>query len=254
MQRLTSNPMASPEVFGISSGASLGVIVLLFVVRLPDEAMQLGAAAAGAVIALVAMLALGWRSAFSPDRMLLTGVAIGSAFSAIVALLMASGDPRMANLLSWMAGSTYRVTGQEAIVSAAIAAVMLAMLPLLTRWLEILPLGEAASRGLGVNLAGSRLALLLAISALTAAATVVVGPLSFVGLMAPHMARMLGMQRPLFQLFGAAVLGGLIMLLADWVGRNVLFPYQIPAGLLATFIGAPYFMWLMGRRKAPVYS
>ncbi len=80
-------------------------------------------------------------------------------------------------------------------------------------------------------------------------ATLIVGPSSFVGLMAPHMARMTGLQRPLPQLFGAVVLGALIMVLADWFGRNLLFPYQIPAGLLASFIGAPYLMFLM--RKGP---
>lgn len=207
MQRLTGNAMASPEALGISSGASLGVIALIFVVPLPDEAMQLGAAGAGAFAVLMAMLLLGRRSAFLPDRMLLTGVAIGSAFSAIVALLMASGDPRMVSLLSWMAGSTYRVTGREAFVSAAIAVVILAILPLMVRWLDILPLGDVASRGLGVSLPRSRLALLLATSLLAGAATLIVGPVSFVGLMAPHMGRMMGMQRSLSQLFGAAVLG-----------------------------------------------
>ena len=184
--------------------------------------------------------------------MLLAGVAISSAVSAIVGLLMASSDPRMANLLFWMSGSTYRVIGQQAIVSGAIAIVMFSIFPLLRRWLEILPLGEAASRTLGVDLAGSRLALLLAASALTAAASLIVGPLSFVGLMAPHMARMMGMQRPMSQLFAAVVLGGLVMVSADWLGHIILFPYQVPAGLLAAFIGAPYFMWLMRRPMAAV--
>ncbi len=250
MQRLTGNAMASPEVLGISSGASLGVILLILIIPFPDKAMQVSAAAAGAFAVLIAMFLLGRHASFSPERMLLTGVAVGSVFSAIVALLMASGDPRMRILLSWMAGSTYRVTGQDAFVSVAIAIVTLGLLPLLTRWLDILPLGETVSRCLGLDLPASRLALLIATSVLTAAATLIVGPLSFVGLMAPHMVRIMGLQRPMAQLFGSALLGALILLLADWIGRNILFPYQIPAGLLATFIGAPYFMWLMRRRAA----
>jgi ferric hydroxamate transport system permease protein len=76
--------------------------------------------------------------------------------------------------------------------------------------------------------------------------------LSFVGLIAPHMARMLGFQRSLSQLFAAALLGGPSMLSADWLGHNVLFPYEVSAGLLAAFIGAPYFLWLMQIRDAPV--
>lgn len=115
------------------------------------------------------------------------------------------------------------------------------------RWLEILPLGEASSRAVGVGLTASRFRLLLVTAMLTGAATLIVGPLSFVGLMAPHMARMTGLQRPMPQLCGAAIIGALIMLLADWLGRNLLFPYQVPAGLLATFIGGPYFMKLRAR-------
>lgn len=100
---------------------------------------------------------------------------------------------------------------------------------------------------IGVDLRASRLALLLLIAALAAAATLIVGPMSFVGLMAPHMARTAGLQRPVEQLMGSAALGCLIMVLADWLGRNLMFPYQVPAGLLATFIGAPYFLWLVRR-------
>ncbi|WP_029815731.1 iron chelate uptake ABC transporter family permease subunit, partial [Yersinia pestis] len=94
----------------------------------------------------------------------------------------------------------------------------------------------------------SRLAILLLAATLTAAATLTVGPLSFVGLMAPHMARMLGFRRAIPQLIIAAILGGLLMILADWCGRMLLFPNQIPAGLLATFIGAPYFVYLLRKQ------
>lgn len=247
MQRLTANPMASPEVLGISSGAATGVILLAFLVPAPDKVMQVGAAAVGALLSLVAMLAVGRKASFSPERMLLVGIAIGTAFGALVAILMASGDPRMGMLLSWMAGSTYQVTAPDAVLAMAIAAALLPLMPLFTRWLEILPLGEASSRSIGVGLTSSRFRLLLVTAVLTGAATLIVGPLSFVGLMAPHIARMMGLQRPMPQLCGAAVLGALIMLAADWLGRNLLFPYQIPAGLLATFIGGPYFMWLMAR-------
>ena len=83
-------------------------------------------------------------------------------------------------------------------------------------------------------------------------ATLTVGPLSFVGLMAPHMARMLGFRRALPQMVIAALLGGLLMVFADWCGRMLLFPYQIPAGLLATFIGAPYFVYLLRKRDVVI--
>lgn len=247
MQRMTANPMASPEVLGVSSGAACGVIVLAFSVSAPDKAEQILAATAGASICLVAMLAIGRKSSFSPDRMLLTGIAIGTAFGALVAILMASGDPRMGMLLSWMAGSTYLVTETDAVLALSLASAFLLLMPLFCRWLEILPLGETATRALGVNVTVSRLQLLFTAAVLTGGATLIVGPLSFVGLMAPHMVRMIGLQKPMAQLYGSAVVGALVMIVADWLGRNLLFPYQVPAGLLATFIGGPYLMGLIWR-------
>jgi iron complex transport system permease protein len=94
-----------------------------------------------------------------------------------------------------------------------------------------------------------RIVLLVLVSVPTTIATLVIGPLSFVGLMAPHMARMLGFQRALPQLFASAILGGMILVSADWVGRMLIFPWQIPAGLLAALIGGPYFMVLMWKRR-----
>ncbi len=248
MQRLTGNPMASPEVLGISSGAAGAVIILALLVPAPVHLVKVAVAAAGALAMLVIMLSLSRKAAFSPDRMLLAGIAVGTAFGALTAVLTASGDPRLSTLLAWMAGSTYLVTMGDALIGLVIAVLLLSVIPFFSRWLTILPLGDQTSRAVGVPLDQSRLRLLLLTAILTGAATLIVGPLSFVGLMAPHMARMMGLQRPVPQLFGAALLGALIMLVADWFGRNLIFPYQIPAGLIATFIGGPYFTKLMARR------
>ncbi|RVB58288.1 iron chelate uptake ABC transporter family permease subunit, partial [Mesorhizobium sp. M7A.F.Ca.CA.001.06.1.1] len=120
--------------------------------------------------------------------------------------------------------------------------------PFFMRWLDILPLGSAAVQGLGINLKRARLLVLLAVAALTAASTLIVGPLTFIGLMAPHLARRLGLSRALPQAIGAVLAGALIMVAADWVGRIAIFPRQIPAGLVATLIGGPVLMWLLRRR------
>jgi ABC-type Fe3+-siderophore transport system permease subunit len=247
-QRMTGNPMAAPEVLGISSGAAMGVIILAFSVQAASRLMQVGAGAAGAFIVLAMILLLGRRSEFSPDRFLLAGIATSAVFGAVIAVAMATGDPRMGMLLTWLAGSTYRVDGSEALLLCGVAAVLLAAAPVLARPLAILPLGRASARSVGLAVAASRLALMLHAALLTAAATLVVGPLSFVGLMAPHMARMMGMRRPLHQLALAGLIGALLMMLADWAGRVAIFPFQVPAGLLATLIGGPYLMWLLRRR------
>ncbi|MEB6535184.1 Fe(3+)-hydroxamate ABC transporter permease FhuB [Pantoea stewartii] len=249
IQRLTGNPMASPEVLGISSGAACGVVVMLFFVPGNALAFLLPAGALGAAITLAVIMLVASRGGFSPERMLLAGMALNSAFVTILMLLMASGDPRMAGLLTWISGSTYNISATQALQSAGCAAVLVALAPLASRWLTILPLGSMTARSVGMALTGSRLALLLLAAALTACATLTIGPLSFVGLMAPHMARMLGFRRALPQVLLSGVLGAGLMVAADWCGRMLAFPSQIPAGLMATFLGAPYFIWLLRRSR-----
>ena len=247
IQRLTGNPMASPEVLGISSGAACGVVVMMFLV--PGDALMwlLPAGAIGAALTLLVIMLVASRGGFSPERMLLAGMALNSAFVTLLMLLLASGDPRMGGLLSWISGSTYNISASQAIQSAGCALLLVALAPLASRWLTLLPLGSATARSAGMALTPARLSLLLLAAALTASATLTIGPLSFVGLMAPHMARMLGFRRALPQLLLSGLLGAGLMVLADWCGRMLAFPDQIPAGLMATFLGAPYFIWLLRR-------
>ncbi|WP_168416210.1 Fe(3+)-hydroxamate ABC transporter permease FhuB [Erwinia amylovora] len=245
VQRLTGNPMASPEVLGISSGAAFGVVIMLFIVPGDAFGWLLPAGSLGAALTLLIISIAAGRGGFSPDRMLLAGMALSTAFSTLIMLLLASGDPRMRGIMTWMSGSTYHIDALQAQRTLFIALLLLAVVPLCRRWLTILPLGGVTARAMGMALTPSRLALLLLAAGLTAAATLTIGPLSFVGLMAPHMARMLGFRRALPQQVMAALLGGGLMVAADWCGRMLSFPNQIPAGLLATFIGAPYFIYLL---------
>lgn len=247
IQRLTGNPMASPEVLGISSGAACGVVVMMFLVPGDALAWLLPAGALGAALTLLVIMLVASRGGFSPERMLLAGMALNSAFVTLLMLLLASGDPRMGDLLSWISGSTYNISGRQAMQSALCALVLVALAPLASRWLTLLPLGNVTARSAGIALTPVRLSLLLLAAALTASATLTIGPLSFVGLMAPHMARMLGFRRALPQLVLSGLLGAGLMVVADWCGRMLAFPDQIPAGLMATFLGAPYFIWLLRR-------
>ncbi|MCW8057241.1 Fe(3+)-hydroxamate ABC transporter permease FhuB [Agrobacterium tumefaciens] len=250
MQRLTGNPMASPEVLGITSGAMLGVILAMLVSGvMPNRAGQVLAGGGGAFAVLAIMLLVSRKATFSPERMLLAGIALGTVVSTMMAVLMASGDPRMGILLTWMAGSTYRLDTFSAGLTVVIAIASLAVVPFAQRWLDILPLGETMPRAVGLGLAWSRLLLLLIIAIITAAATLVIGPMTFIGLMAPHIARMLGFQRAMPQLLAAAVLGALIMVAADWLGRTILFPDQLPAGLVASLLGGPFLLWRLCRGR-----
>ena len=250
IQKLTGNPMASPEVLGISSGAAFGVVMMLFMVPGDAFVWLLPAGSLGATATLLIIMIAAGRGGFSTERMLLAGIALSTAFTTVIFLLLASGDPRMGGLLTWLSGSTYSVEPAQALRTALVAAGLMVLAPLCRRWLTILPLGGATARSVGIALTPARLSILLLAATLTAMATLTVGPLSFVGLMAPHMARMLGFRRALPQMVIAALLGGLLMVFADWCGRMLLFPYQIPAGLLATFIGAPYFVYLLRKQTS----
>ncbi|TSD83061.1 Fe(3+)-hydroxamate ABC transporter permease FhuB [Mycobacterium sp. KBS0706] len=249
LQRLTGNAMASPELLGVSSGAALALILAALIVPGLDRLALTAVAGLGALAALLAVLSLGRRSAFSSEHMLLAGTALTTVAGAFMIALLFSGDPRTALLLGWLSGSTYGVSARDAAITCGLALAAALILPLAGRWLTILPLGAATARALGVSLSRSRVALLLLTSALTAGATLTVGPLSFVGLMAPHMVRMLGLRRPTPQILAAGLLGAGLMVLADWLGRTVAFPWQVPAGLVATFVGGTYFIWLMQRRR-----
>lgn len=249
LQRLTGNEMASPEVLGISAGATLGMAIGLYWVIAPSLVVQIGAASLGAGVVLAAMVLLGMRSEFAPERVLLAGIALGALADAIVGFLTASGDPRALFLMRWMSGSTYMVEMQTALTLLGVGAVLATIALFLRRWLDLLPLGPAPARGLGVPLGKTRFVLYGLAALMTASATLAVGPLSFVGLMAPHLARECGLKRSLPHMVGAACLGAALMVLADWLGRTLIFPYQIPAGLLSALMGAPFLILLMGRRS-----
>ncbi|WP_044182373.1 Fe(3+)-hydroxamate ABC transporter permease FhuB [Phytobacter massiliensis] len=249
IQRLTGNPMASPEVLGISSGAAFGIVVMLFFVPGNAFGWLLPAGSLGAAATLLIILIAAGRGGFSPHRMLLAGMALSTAFTMLLMMLQASGDPRMATILTWISGSTYHATMAQVARTGGVMVILLALVPLCRRWLTVLPLGGETARSVGMALTSSRIGLLLLAACLTATATMTIGPLSFIGLMAPHIARMMGFRRTMPHIIISALTGGLLLVFADWCGRMMLFPYQIPAGLLSTFIGAPYFIYLLRKQS-----
>ncbi len=249
MQRITGNPLASPEVLGVSAGAGAGLTVALFLVAFPSLPVMLGSMAAGALVTFLLMMALTARSAFSAERVLLAGLAAGALSMALVTLVLAQGDMRSYILLLWMSGSTNRVGALEAIFVLSALIVLVAPLFLLGRWLAILPLGADVGRGLGLPVARARLALALLAALLTAAGSFIAGPLSLTGLVAPHLARMAGFHHPAHQLMAALMLGAGLMIASDWLSRLVIYPYQIPLGLFAALISGPYLLWLLSRKS-----
>ncbi|MCF3643383.1 iron chelate uptake ABC transporter family permease subunit, partial [Rhizobium sp. TRM95111] len=232
LQRMTTNSMAAPEVLGVSGGASLGVLVVFVATTAVDRVAFALAAMLGAFISLALVLFVAGKKRLSPEKLLLAGASMTTLAAALAALVLATGDPRTDFLLAWLSGSTYTANASQAWAAAAGLACLAVLAPLSLRWLAVLPLGETVSRALGIGLVAARSSILVLVAIPTALATLMVGPLSFVGLMAPHFARLTGFRRPATELCAAALYGGLILVVADWLGRTLIFPWQVPAGLL----------------------
>ncbi|MBL0459250.1 Fe(3+)-hydroxamate ABC transporter permease FhuB [Aeromonas enteropelogenes] len=247
LQRVSNNPMASPELLGVSGGTFMGVIgTALLLPALPLPMMLLGGLV-GAFGCLLLLVAINRRHGFQPERILLSGIAITALFEPLQAIALANGDLRVQQLLSWMSGSTYYVTLPVASALVGLALLMLAACLLISRWLDLMPMGAAVATALGIRLSLAQLVILLLVAVLTASATLVVGPLSFVGLLAPHMAKLMGLVRARWHLLGAAGSGALLMVSADWIGQQILFPQDVPVGLVSTLLGGAYFMWCLRR-------
>ncbi|MBL0510886.1 Fe(3+)-hydroxamate ABC transporter permease FhuB [Aeromonas caviae] len=247
LQRVSNNPMASPELLGVSGGTFMGVIAAaLLLPALPLPMMLLGGLV-GAFACLLLLVLINRRNGFQPERILLSGIAITALFEPLQAIALANGDLRVQQLLSWMSGSTYYVTQPVALALVVLALLMLAACLLVSRWLDLMPMGSAVATALGIHLGRAQLTILLLVAVLTASATMVIGPLSFAGLLAPHLARLMGLVRARWHLLGAAGCGALLMVSADWIGQQILFPQEVPVGLVSTLLGGAYFMWCLRR-------
>lgn len=247
IQRISNNPMASPEVLGISSGAALALVLgTLFGIAVGrEQQMLLGTLGAVSVTAVVWLM--GRKHNFAPTQTLLTGIALSAGLDALLRIAMSSGHDNASALLTWLSGSTYLVANNDVVLLAIGVTFVGAIALSLNRWIELIGLGEVTANSIGMNATVVRLVLLLLVAALTTLCTIVIGPLSFIGLLAPHMARSLHQYRSTPQMLTAALLGATIMVLADWIGRTLWFPWQFPAGLLASLIGGGYFLYLMRR-------
>ncbi|AIR60951.1 fecCD transport family protein [Cedecea neteri] len=253
MQRVSGNPLASPEILGIGGGAAMGVTAFLLLFPMGGTGLMILSSAAGALISLLITLWSSRQSAFNPQRVLLNGLALNALFQAIASIVMLNSRQASSMLLQLMTGSTYYVNNGIAIGVFFAMLLLLAVSPLCKRWLLLLPLGQV-SGSLGVNVARARISVLALAALMTGLATLIVGPVSFVGLLGPHLARKAGAKRPMAQLFTAALLSALIMVLADWMGRNFLYPRQLPVGLVASLVGVPLLVWPLIRSRAHTHQ
>ncbi|MUK62210.1 Fe(3+)-hydroxamate ABC transporter permease FhuB [Aliivibrio fischeri] len=245
IQRVSMNPMASPEILGISSGAALALVLGAVSGVAIDRHEQMLLGTLGALIVTLVIWLMGRKHHFAPIQMLLTGIALSAGLDAFLRIALSSGQDNVKALLTWLSGSTYLVSMNDVYLLAIGVLLFLILALKFHRWLDLMRLGDTVASSVGLCCRRVRLLLLLFVAALTTLCTIIIGPLSFIGLLAPHMARSLHQYQASHQLIAASLLGGCLMILADWIGRVMWFPWQFPAGLLASLIGGIYFLYLM---------
>ncbi len=249
LQSIIRNPLASPDVIGITKGAGFAATLVIFVFPgAPGYALP-AAAFAGALLSFFLLLLLSRRMTLTPASFALVGIAVGAIFQAGIQYLLVKNPSDINMALLWMSGSLWGRGWDEALMLLPWIIVLLPIAWWNFAKLNVFQLGDEWSVALGLNIVRERLWLLLLAVALTAISVAAVGAIGFVGLIAPHTARLLVGGRHQWLIPLAALIGADIMLLGDCLGRVLIIPREVSVGIMTAIIGAPYFVYLLRRAR-----
>jgi len=245
MQVLLRNPLADPYVLGVSGGAA---VAALLVIMAGAGGLWLSAGAfGGALLSMFLVFALAHsRGSWTTSRLLLTGVILASGWSAVISFLLAIGpEQSLRSMLFWLMGDLSEARWPSIAAIVLLGGLLLAMM--LARSLNLLARGETEATMLGVAVTRLRLILFFLASLLTASAVTVAGSIGFVGLVVPHLLRLIIGSDHRLLLPASVLLGGSFLVLADTLARSLIAPQQLPVGVLSAFIGVPVFLYLLRR-------
>lgn len=252
LQGVIRNPLASPDVAGITEGASLGAILFIYVFQgtISIHWMPL-ASILGAFFITALLYVLAWKKGASPLRIILIGIGVSAAIKSFSYMLIISGPMQLANQsLTFMTGSIYGVSWDNDVLTLLPwTTVLLVLTWLQARQVNIQALGDDIATSVGSRVQLQRLLLIVLSVSLAGSAVAIGGAISFIGLMAPHMARRLTGPSFTGVLPVSALLGALILLVADLIARTAFLPRDVPAGVLTAAIGAPFFMVLLYKNR-----
>ena len=247
VQGIVRNPLASPDILGVNHAASLASVgALLLLPSLPVITLPL-LAFAGGMAGLILLRILANTS--QPMKLALTGVALSACWASLTDYLMLSRPQDVNSALLWLTGSLW---GRDWSFVKIAAPLLILFLPLSLRFcrdLDLLALGDARATTLGVSVPRIRLLALLLAVAMTSTGVAVCGPISFIGLVVPHMVRSITGGRHRWLLPVSAMTGALLLVVADLLARIIHPPLELPAGVLTAIIGAPWFVWLLVRMR-----
>ncbi|WP_066391955.1 FecCD family ABC transporter permease [Neobacillus mesonae] len=256
LQGMIRNPLASPDVLGITGGAAASVVGFLALFSDKNHSLTVSiawlplAAFIGAAFVAFLVYFLAWKNGVSPIRLVLIGIGISALMHALTTLLMVMGPIYQASQANiWITGTVYGSDWKNVAILVPWSVIFLLIAMTTSRMINIQELGEEVATGLGGKVQKQRFFLLMISTALIGGAVAFAGGIGFVGLMAPHMAR-----RMVGSSFGAllptsALLGGILVMLADLIGRTMFSPLEVPAGVFTAGIGAPYFIYLLFKSR-----
>jgi len=249
LQGVLRNPLADASVLGITSMAGAGAMIFLVLFpSLPVTWMPIGAIV-GAVIAMLVIFLTSWKTGFQPILVALIGISVSAFGSALIQILVVKSKLVVAAALVWLSGSTYAKGWGDLYLALVLFIILVPIAIYLTRSLNALAFGDEVAISHGLNVSKTRAWSLIVGVALSASAVSIVGTIGFIGLLAPHIARRLVGYFHMPLMIVSMMIGGLLLTLADFIGRVMIAPKEIPSGLVVALIGAPYLLHLLRKIK-----
>ncbi|NEQ82406.1 MAG: iron ABC transporter permease [Moorea sp. SIO2I5] len=249
-QGILRNPLAAPGIIGINAGAALAAVTLIIVAPNISVSVLPIAAFMGGLTVFMLIYLLAWNGGSSPIRLVLVGIGFSLMTTAITNILVTFGNiNRVSQALVWLAGSVYGRSWNEVNTLLPWVIMLIPVAIVMARDLNVLNLGDDIARGVGSPLEWRRGLLLVTSVALAGAAVATAGTVGFVGFIAPHIARRLVGPSHEGLLLTAAMTGGLLVVVADLIGRSLFAPIELPCGLITSAIGAPYFLYLLIQKR-----
>ena len=247
LQSVMKNPLADPGITGVSTGASVAAIIILLLLPQFTPILPLVAFIGGA-FACILVFIMAYKNGIKPARIVLAGVAVNSILGGVISFLSTMYSDRIQSAMLWLNGSLATKTWSHVEMLFAYSIIGLIISLFLIRSANILQLGDDAAKNLGLNVNLTRIVICSVAVFLAGISTAVVGIISFVGLIVPHIARMIMGSDHKYTIPFSIVLGGIVLLVADTLGRTIGGAIEIPVGVIMSIFGGPFFLYLLRKR------